>query len=110
MERLSEIISRLYEKYLPKIKAVGITFDLDFPDTTIIVKDKERVEKDLDKSLSSAITRAKNGKIKITVRKNKITVSDSGLVLDRSTCEKLSNDYVKVKSRVGFGTTVTIQG
>lgn len=109
MERVSEIISRVYEKYLPKIKAVGITFDLDFPDTTLMTENKERVENDLDKSLKSALMRTKDGKISITIKDGHIIVSDTGLTLDASTCKKLTNDHFKVKSRVGFGTTVTIK-
>ncbi len=109
MKRASEIVSAIYQKYLPKVKAVGITLDVDFPDTTLFVEDGERIEKDLEKSIKSAIARTKSGQIKITMKKGKFTISDTGHTLSKSTCDALSTEHIKVKSRVGFGTTVTIQ-
>lgn len=109
MKRASEIVSNIYKKYLPKVKAVGVTLDVDFPDTTLFIEDSERLEKDLDKSVKSAISRTKSGQIKITVKNGKFTVSDTGLTLSKSACDLLTTEHVKVKSRVGFGTTVTIK-
>ena len=109
MVKLIEIIDRVYEKYLPKIRDFRITFNLDFPDTTLEIEDGARVEKALDENLNSAISRAKDGEIKISVKKGEISISDTGTVLSKTLCEKLSNDHVKIKSRLGFGTKVTIR-
>ncbi len=109
MKRASEIVGNIYQKYLPKVKAVGITLDVDFPDTTLIIEDSERLEKDLEKSVKSAIARTKSGQIKIAIKNGKFTVSDTGLTLSKSTCDALSTEHIKVKSRVGFGTTITIK-
>ncbi|MBR2658872.1 HAMP domain-containing histidine kinase [Candidatus Saccharibacteria bacterium] len=109
MERLVEIVNRVCKKYLPTIKNVGITFDLDFPDTTLTVKDKERIEKDLDRGMKSAVSRTKKGTIKLSIKKGEISITDTGTVIDKTTCREISNDHFIVKSRVGFGTTITIK-
>lgn len=109
MERLVEIVNRVCKKYLPTIKNVGITFDLDFPDTTLTVKDKERIEKDLDRGMKSAVSRTKKGAIKLSIKKGEISITDTGTVIDKTTCREISNDHFIVKSRVGFGTTITIK-
>lgn len=110
MERISDVINNLYQKYLPIVKKFGITLDIDFPDTTLTIRERARVERDLDQSLRSAVDRSKNGRIAISIRPGKIVVADNGTILSKTTCELLSTEHVKVKSRVGFGTTVTIQG
>lgn len=110
MERIADTINKIYLKYLPIVKKLGISLDIDFPDTTLTISEKTRVEKDLEKSLKSAVSRSRGGRITITVRPGKIIVADNGTTLSKTTCELLSSEHVKVKSRVGFGTTVTIQG
>ena len=109
MKRASEIISEIYKKYLPIVKKLGITLDIDFPDTTLTFREHERVSKDLDKSVRSAVKRSKNGRISISVRPGQITVKDDGTILSKATCDLLSSEHVKVKSHVGFGTTVIIK-
>ena len=108
MFRISEIIENLYQKYLPIVKKLGVSLDVDFPDTTLTIREKEKVEKALDKSLRSAVKRHRNGRISIIVRPGKIIVKDDGTILSKTTCDLLTTEHVTVKSRVGFGTTVTI--
>lgn len=110
MERASDIITKIYQKYSPIVKKLGVSLDIDFPDTTITIGEKARVEKELEKSLKNAVARSRGGRIVVAVRPGKITVTDDGTTLSRAACELLSSKHVKVKSRVGFGTTVTIQG
>ena len=112
MERLSDTINEIYRKYLPIVQKHGITLNLDFPDTTITIhekSEKERLKKALDRTLKSATSRTKSGCITISVRPGKIIVSDSGTILSKSACDLLSGEHIEVKSRVGFGTTVTIK-
>ena len=87
----------------------GITLDIDFPDTTITFHEHERIAKNLDKTVRSAVKRSKNGRISISIRPGQITVNDNGTVLSKTTCDLLSSEHVKVKSRVGFGTSVVIK-
>ena len=110
MERIAETINKIYQKYLPLVKKMGITLDIDFPDTTLTIRERARVERALDQSVKSAIDRTKHGRVSISVRPGKIIVSDNGTTLSKTACDLLSTEHVKVKSRVGFGTTVTIQG
>ena len=109
MEKISGIVSDLCKSYLPKIKAVGISFDLDFPDTTITVENKKQVKDNLEKSIKSAIKRSKDGSIKLTVKTGEIILEDTGTIIDKATCKKLTTEHFIVKSRVGFGTTFTIK-
>lgn len=111
MYRLSLIINEVYLKYLPLAEKVGITLNLDFPDTTTeIEKEKsERVKLSIDKSLRSAIKTSLKGEIKIEVLKNKIVISDSGTVLSEAARKVLEAMNLEVKTKIGFGTTVTIR-
>lgn len=109
MKRATELISDIYKKYSPIVKKLGVTLDIDFPDTTLTIREHERVEKSLDKSMRSAVKRSKKGRIAISVRPGSITVTDDGTILSKSACELLSSEHVKVKSHVGFGTKVEIK-
>ena len=48
MYRLSLVINEIYNKYLPEAMKAGISFNLDFPDTTLRIKSPSRVKKSLD--------------------------------------------------------------
>ena len=43
------------------------------------------------------------------VKKGEIKLEDTGAIIDRATCKKLTTEHFIVKSRVGFGTTFTIK-
>lgn len=108
MENIAETINKIYQKYLPIVKKLGVSLDVDFPDTTLTIGGKEHIEKALDKSVKSAVSRSRGGHITITVRPGKIIVKDNGTTLSKAACKLLTTEHVEVKSRVGFGTTVTI--
>lgn len=108
MYRLSLIISEIYNKYLPLAEKDGIVLNLDFSDTTKEIADPERVKKFLDEHLGSTLKRSDKGEVTIGVDKNAITVTDSATTLSHAACALLSNRYIDVTSRVGFGTTVKI--
>lgn len=106
MYRLSLIISEIYNKYLPLAEKDGIVLNLDFSDTTKEIADPERVKKFLDEHLSDTLKRSDKGEVTISVNKDAILVTDSATTLSRAACALLSNRYIDVTSRVGFGTTV----
>lgn len=108
MYRLSFIINEIYQKYLPLAEQAGITLNLDFPDPTQKVKEPSRIKKHLNDHLDSAIKRNYKGEISVSVHKDKIVIKDTGTVLSKPTIALLENSHVSIKSRVGFGTTVTI--
>lgn len=108
MYRLSTIVSEVYNKLLPLAENSRIQLSLDFPDTTQEVSDPATVKSDLEQYLNSALSRTNGGKITLTVRKNQITITDTGTILSKPICAMMSSDRVKVKSRVGFGTNVII--
>lgn len=108
MQRLSIIISEIYNKYLPLTSQNGIELNLDFPDSTQEVEDPTTIKEVLDQHLDSALQRTKSGHINISVGKDAIKITDSGTILSKTLCHLLSNNRVEVKSRVGFGTTATI--
>ena len=73
------------------------------------INEPEKVKTKLDKHVGAALGRTIKGEIKISVSKNKIVISDTGTVLSKPMVEMLNSEKVSVKSRVGFGTTVTIE-
>lgn len=109
MYRLSIIINEIYLKYLPLASKAGLTLNLDFPDTTLTVEDGDKIKKDVEKTVSSAVSKSIKGEITIAVSKGKIVITDTGTVLSKTMINMLTNDHISVKSRVGFGTTVTIK-
>lgn len=108
MYRLSLIINEIYNKYLPLAKEAGITLNLDFPDPTQKVSNPEKIKKALDNHLGSAVKRTPKGEISISVHKDKIVIRDTGTILSKPVIALMSSEHVSVKSRVGFGTTITI--
>lgn len=108
MYRLSLIISEIYNKYLPLAEKDGIVLNLDFSDPTKEISDPDRVKKYLDENLSSTLKRSDKGEVTIGVSKDAITITDSATTLSHAACALLSNRYIDVTSRVGFGTTVKI--
>lgn len=108
MHRLSLIIGEIYNKFLPLAENSKVQLSLDFPDTTQEISDPDVLRADLEQHLNSALNRSKGGKVTVTVRKNQITITDSGTILSKPICNLMSNARVQVKSRIGFGTTVTI--
>lgn len=110
MYRLSLIINEVYNKYLPLATKAGIQLNLDFPDPTQKVKNPEKVKKDLEKHVDSALKRTLKGEVSIGVFKDRIEIKDSGTVLSEPAKTLLEmNEHIKVSSRVGFGTKVTIK-
>ena len=109
MYRLSIIINKIYLKYLPLASKAGLTLNLDFPDTTLTVEDGEKIKKDVEKTVSSAVSKSIKGEITIAVSKGKVVITDTGTVLSKTMIKMLTNDHIDIKSRVGFGTVVTIK-
>lgn len=109
MYRLSLVINEIYNKYLPLAEKAGITFNLDFPDPTAKVLEPETIKNKLDKHVESALGRTVKGEIAINVHRDKIVITDTGTVLSKPMIAMLTSEKVTVKSRVGFGTTVTIE-
>ncbi len=108
MQRLSIIINEIYRKFLPIAENSQVKLSLDFPDTTQTTNDPEALKAELEAQLNSALSHAKGGEITISVRKNQIRITDVNTVLSKPICTLLSGERVQVKSRVGFGTTITI--
>lgn len=108
MYRLSLIISEIYNKYLPLAEKGNIRLNLDFSDTTKTIDDPETIKADLEKHLSSALSRSDRGEISIAVEEDAMIITDSGTILSKPICALLSKGRVNVSSRVGFGTNVRI--
>ncbi|MBQ2660118.1 HAMP domain-containing histidine kinase [Candidatus Saccharibacteria bacterium] len=109
MYRLSLVINEIYNKYLPLATKAGISLNLDFPDSTMKVKNPEKLKKALDENLDSALKRTIKGEVSLNVFSDRIEIRDSGTVLSAPAKALLEmNEHIKVSSRVGFGTKVTI--
>lgn len=112
MYRLSVIISEVYNKFLPLAEQNGIQLNLDMIDTSIVVEELASIKGDVEKAVSEAIGRSaksENSEITIQVNGHEIVITDTGTTLSRPVCALLSNKYVDVSSRVGFGTKVRIK-
>lgn len=108
MYRLSFVIDEIYNKYLPLAEKAGISLNLDFPDPTIKIKEPSKIKAHLDKHVGAAFNRTIKSELSIHVARGKIIIKDDGTVLSKPMIALLSSDRVSVKSKVGFGTTVTI--
>ncbi len=108
MHRLSVIINEIYNKYLPLAEKYQVQLNLDFLDTTQEISDPKQFKSDLETQLQTAINRTNHGKIDIIVQKGQIIIKDSGTILSKPLCRLMSKGRMNVKSRVGFGTTITI--
>lgn len=110
MYRLSLVINEVYNKYLPLATKAGVQLNLDFPDPTAKVKNPEKIKKALDDNIDSALKRTLKGEVSINVFKDRVEVRDSGTVLSAPAKALLEiNEHIKVSSKVGFGTKVTIK-
>ncbi len=109
MYRLSAVIEEIFGKYLAFAEMRGITFDLDFPDTTKRISEPSRIKESLEKHLSFAIKRGKN-QVRVVVRKDGIEIFDDGAVLSPSDLKLIKKaGLVEAKSRLGFGTVVFLK-
>lgn len=108
MSRISIIISEIYTKYLPLAEKASIQLNLDIAEPNKEVPDSDDIKVELEKHLKSALKRTAAGEIKIKANKGQIIIQDSGTTLSPTACALLSRGRIKAKSRVGFGTTVSI--
>lgn len=109
MERLTHIISQTYAKYTPRMQRKKVEFNLDLRDHgAIIDQNATELTKLLDKLVAESIKRNPRSKILISSAPHSIAIHDDGNALTKQVCAELSNDILRYKSRVGFGTTVTI--
>lgn len=109
MYRISLLISEVYNQFLPLAESNGIRLNLDIVDPDIVTEELSSIKTDIEKTMASAVDRTSQGEITIQVTPEAIIVSDTGTTLSRPVCELLSNQYIDVKSRVGFGTKVSIK-
>lgn len=108
MYRLSTIVSETYNKYQKSSSDRKIEFNLDLFDQSGVTDQPEKIKAELEKHLKSAIDRSARQKISLTLKDSKIILKDNGTILSKPLCRLLSQGHVTVESRVGFGTTVTI--
>ncbi len=112
MNKFVQTIHNLYNKVLPIAQNSGVELNLDYSDPSSLDIDVEtddpELKAELEEELKNAITRTNSGSVKLRVSNGVVTISDTGTVLSRPLCESLSHGRVKVKSRVGFGTSIDI--
>lgn len=112
MNKFIQTIHNLYNKVLPIAQNSGVELNLDYSDPSTLDIDVEtddpELKAELEEELKNAISRTNSGSVKLRVANGVVTISDTGTVLSRPLCESLSHGRVKVKSRVGFGTSIDI--
>lgn len=108
MHRISLIINEIYHKFLPIAERSGITINLSCPDPLIQIDNPEQLKADLEQSLNDVLNRTNASEIQISVDRKAIIISDPETILSHTACALLSRNFLKIDSRVGFGTTITI--
>lgn len=115
MAKISEIIIPIYNKFLTECEERKVTLNLDLPDPTIQIENAKELKKTLNSLAKAALGRT-NKKDSITIgaaRSSKdsitVTVKDTGDSLTREEREKLTNETTEIRSRMGYGTTITVK-
>ena len=115
MYKLSNALTTIYNYYLPTCFAKGIELNLDLKDVSLTTSSPSAIKKIVKPLIDDAISRTgKKGSITIGASRTKsgleITISDTGESLSRAEQADLmaKNDNFDVTSRLGYGTTITI--
>ena len=110
MVKLADIIEPIYREYTPVLQRAKITLDLDLENPILELKHPATPEFELKKYLEFITsTRAGQGSIVISSCGDQLIVKDSSSVLSPEQRELFTSDNTSVKSRVGFGTTLSIK-
>lgn len=110
MVKLSEVIDPIYREYAPILESAGLELGLDVKNPILEVKDPSTIEFELKKYLEWINSNGpRQGKVIIFDQDNKIIIRDSSTVLDSEQINLFISDTVSIKSRVGFGTTISIK-
>lgn len=107
--RLAFYINHLYRKYAPLGAQHGLQLDLDLTSPDALVGNYRAVEEALEAYLSHSTNSHHPGHLIISDTKDSVIIKDDSLVLSPEERQKFTSDITSVKSRVGFGTTLTIQ-
>lgn len=108
MYRISLIIGEIYSKYLPFAEKNQISLNLDISDPSLLTDDPDQIKQEIDNHLSSALQRSRGGEITIAIHNKTLSITDNGTILSKTACKLLSHGRISVTSRIGFGTTVSI--
>lgn len=108
MYRIALIIGEVYTKYLPFAEKHKISLNLDITNQAILTDQPDELKQHLDQHLDSALRRSSGGEITITLSGTSLDITDHGTILSKSACRLLSHGRIQVTSRIGFGTTVSI--
>lgn len=110
MVKLADVIEPIYREYTPVLQRAKITLDLDLENPTLELKHPATPEFELKKYLEfTASAGIKQGSIIISSHDDQLIVKDNSLVLSPEQRELFTSKDTSVKSRVGFGTTLSIK-
>ena len=116
--KLADVVNPIFREYTPLLRRIGLILDLDLKNPTTPVNNPDALQFELkkyldftltpDKSLSGAL-RSTPGRIVISDQPaHHLSVKDTSLVISPAQRQALTSKVTSVKSRVGFGTTFTI--
>ena len=109
MVKLLEIINPIFREYSAPLKQSGLNLDLDIKNPVLEVKTPEIIEFEVKKYLEWTSSQGKKqGSVVISDSANQITIHDDSTVLTPEEKQMFASDATSVKSRVGFGTTFSI--
>lgn len=107
--RLSELILQRIEYFTPIASAKNISFIKELQEYEIVINER-LMNRIIDNLFSNAIKYNKlNGTIEVTLDKNSLTITDSGVGFDQSKSEEIFKRYKRLdRSNGGFGLGLSI--
>ncbi|MBR3220401.1 hypothetical protein IKF76_00840 [Candidatus Saccharibacteria bacterium] len=110
MTKLADIIEPIYREYTPVLQRSKITLDLDLENPILEIKNPATPVAEIKKYLEFvAVSGNRQGNIVISNRGKTVFIKDTTTVLSPEQRQSFTSDITSVKSRVGFGTTLSIK-
>ena len=109
---LSDIIDPIYREYLIKLEKIGVNLDLDVIRRRHQVENYTDIIKFLVGYLNSRLKNPTKGNILISMNattpaKYHLVITDDSVVMTVDSSEQYSALGAKIKSRLGFGTSIS---
>lgn len=111
---ISTIIAKIYQAYAPKLAQAGIHLDIDIPNPTLKPERPSQIEKITANYLDFCLKHPKKSTITLTISCGKYQVKDENRLLkpdEKAIFDALATTLhaeLAVKTRLGYGTTLTL--
>ncbi|MBR3323318.1 hypothetical protein IKG16_00295 [Candidatus Saccharibacteria bacterium] len=110
----STVISKIYQKYAPKMAKIGVHLDIDIPDPTVKIAKPSQITKITEAYLDYCEKHPEKANITLVINRGKYYIKDDTRLVktdERAMFETLaltSHIEVNIRARLGFGTTISV--